>query len=404
MTHNHSSHEQDHQVTEEIHDSVHDAIVTVQENKLEVNTEEQQPPRGLSTNGIFADEPSFHSKDTIYTRTYPSYTNEKYHINTMKLVTDARNNIDTVRTITIPSYVRTYMKDRVRYEAPTLSEISMTKPHLMCQLVASSNGKPVTVEDVHRVMNDPTKLGVIHGNAFVGKGNYFSIGWSVQTESVILVYEIVDSKEYLNVPSTIKTPIAELTCVLVGYEISNWRQNAGFFPDHIYALVEATRNRLRNPNTSFPFYFDMFRIVKMNPEYKSIVDDILEDISSTPHGHDHDTSFITSVMKEILDIRYNQYHDIPKSEKNRYVLPLPVIETLILDPNGTFVDISLTPIRNDGISNTTFQLRLTSQNFENDNNSLLVERGLTLNTSSFDALCAEFKGKDTIVVQVNCIR
>jgi hypothetical protein len=98
-------------------------------------------------------------------------------------------------------------------------------------------------------------------------------------------------------------------------------------------------------------------------------------------------------MQEILDIRFYQYRNLPTGgDEKRRVEMLRLIETLSLDPNGIYIDITITPYRTDA-DLTTFRLRLTHENFEDATGRTLLERGLTLNHTSFDRLKIDLEAR-----------
>lgn len=309
------------------------------------------------------------------------------------LAEDARTDIDSVRIIEVPAQVKQYRIRRNSYEAPTLAESGGGR-NTTCQVVAGKDGRPVNSTDVYRINTDPARFGDQYATVSVGIGNYFAVGWSMKSDLVVLVYEIVAMGEHINLKNREqKFPIAKLTSRLVAHEISSWRHNSISIPDFLVPLVAATRNRLRN-DAPFPFYIDMFRLVRPDSTVKAHVDAILT-ANETEHYHTADQECVTQLMQEILDIRYYQYLNLTPAQRKQWIEPVKLIETLTLDPNGNYVDLSITPVRDDAAL-TTYRLRLTYHNFVDENGAMLVERALVLNNTSFDRLKLELEGRNEI--------
>ena len=345
-------------------------------------------------------------------------TERGYNINVLALAQAARDDIENVRMIAIPAPVKRHKINNQEFDAPTLSEVGGgSVRNNFCQVVAGKDGRPVCVEDVHYINTDPTRSNINHGTASVGIGNFFSIGWTMKADVVLLMFEIIQMEEF-ETPQTDDRakPIAKLTCELVGYEISNWKSNFQVIPDHLLGLASVTHERLRN-DTDIPFFMDIFRrINKPVDELKWVADQVLTeeilDLSESEYN------FMPKVMREILDIRYCQYEalaadnsrraDQSTTPRSRKVDPLRVVETLRLDPSGAFIDITLTPVREDG-TNNTFRIRLTHSNFENlETGRQLLERNLVLGATSYDRLKLELENRrsknDVTVVNLISLR
>lgn len=338
----------------------------------------------------------------------PMYkTDRGFNIHVVALARDARDNIDLVRIIDIPAPVKQHRIGKNEFEAPTLSEVGGGNRNNFCQVIAGKDGRPVSVDDIHYINTDPTRSNINHGTASVGIGNYFSIGWSMKADSVILIYEIVGLSEYVvpaisNQDDKLK-PIAKLTCVLAGYEISTWRSKYVDVPSSLNSLLDATKFRMRN-DADIPLYMDIFRMVRPVESLQYIADEALstEDL----FYNQSDYQFMEDVMNEILDIRFAQYEALPENTTKRKVDILRLVETLTLDPSGMFVDITLTPVRND-VQYKTYRLRLTRNNFvEEHSTKTLLERGLTLNHTSFDRLKIDLENRreKTVVVHLTSLR
>ena len=345
--------------------------------------------------------PEVEPEPTSSIRMYKTTKGNRIDIST--LAEDARIDIDAVRIIDIPAQVKQYRIRRNSYEAPTLAESGGGR-NTTCQVIAGKDGRPVTSTDVYRINTDPSRLGDQYATVSVGIGNYFAVGWLMKSDLVILVYEIVAMSEHVNHKNREqKFPIAKLTSRLVAHEISSWRHNSISIPDFLAPLVAATRNRLRN-DAAFPFYVDMFRLVRPDATMKAHVDAILA-ANETEQYHMANQECITQLMQEILDIRYYQYLNLSPVQRKQWIEPVKLIETLTLDPNGNFVDLSITPIRDDAVP-ATFRLRLTHHNFIDENGAMLVERSLVLNNTSFDRLMLELEGRNeiTTIAHLNSLR
>lgn len=333
----------------------------------------------------------------------PMYkTDRGFNINVVALAKDAIADLDRVRVIGVPSPVKTHRVGKLETEAPTLSEVGGGTKNNFCQVIAGKDGRPVGVDDIHYINTDPTRSNINHGTASVGIGNYFAIGWCMKADLVILIYEIIGLEEYVHNSKQLDMdehtkPVAKLTCQLVGSEISNWRKSFCTVPEFLSPLMDATRHRLRN-DVDIPFYLDIFRMTKPVPELAKIALDVAS--SDDIEHHESDEQFMINVMSEILDIRYHQYRMIPPSQPKRRVDVLRLVETLVADPDGNFIDITLTPIRDD-CPMTTYRFRLTRNNFVNDANRMLLERGLTLTHTSYDRLLIDLEGRSDEIVVVH---
>lgn len=341
----------------------------------------------------------------------PMYkTDRGYNINVVALARDARLNLDSVKTICIPAPVKKHRINRAEYEAPTLSEVGGGGRNTFCQVIASKQGRSVEVDNIHYINTDPKRTNINHGTASVAIGNYFAIGWTMKADIVILIYEIVSTSEYVSAATAARAqveedrkPVAKLTCNLVGYEITDWKRSFLDVPAYLNTLLEVTRHRMRN-DTDFPFYMDIFRMVKANPALNYIAEEATS--GEYLEHNESDYQFMTNVMKEIFDIRFFQYEPLPPPPAKRKVDQLRLVETLKLDELGNYIDITLTPVRTDNFELTTFRLRLTRSNFEDATGRLLLERNLTLNHIGFDSLKLDLEGrKDKIVtVQLTSLR
>ena len=335
-------------------------------------------------------------------------TDRAYNINVLKLAQHARDDISRVRLIAVPAPVKNHRVGGQEFNAPILSEVGGGSRNNFCQVIAGKDGRPVCVDDIHYINTDPTRSNINHGTASVGIGNFFSVGWCNPADTVLLAYEIIRTEELVinNAASNDderSKPIAKLTCKLVAYDISDWKTTYSQIPEMLTGLMAATRDRLRN-EADVPFYLDIFRMIKSVDDLKWVAEQAIEeDVSEIREKED---VFMTKVMREIADIRFCQYAALPANATKRKVEQLKLIETLRLDPDEGFVDISLTPVRAD-TTVTTFRLRLTHENFEDpETGRMLLERGLVLGATSFDRLKLDLEHRrdKTVIVTLSSLR
>jgi hypothetical protein len=331
---------------------------------------------------------------TISQPEIPMYKTDKgFNIGVNALARDASDNIDKVRLITVPAAVMRRRVNRREFEAPTLSEVGGGARNSFCQVVAGSDGRPVPVDEVHRINTDPTRANINHGTASISIGSYFAVGWTMHSDKVILIFEVLESSEYRPAGRSEKDaqekPLSKLTCTLVGHEITNWKSRVLEVPPHLSALMQATRDRLRN-DADIPFYMDVMRMVKPDEAHHQLA--LNAAANEFGEANERDQEFMTKVMQEIVDIRFSQYEMLAPDTKpkERRVPAAKIVETLTLDEYGN-IDITVTPIRPDDVPQTTFRVRLNRSNFADEHGKQLLERSMVLNCTSYDALKIELE-------------
>lgn len=339
------------------------------------------------------------STDTLAQKPIPMYkTARNFNIDVVSLARAARNDIDSVAIIDVPAPVKTRKDGKDLIETPTLSELGGGPNWQFGQIVANKEGGPVNVKDVYYINTDPARRNINHGTAGVGIGSYFSVIWSLQADIVLLIYQVIALSEYAHEQDASEEtnpkkpiPVAKLTSKLVGYDITQWRGSLGHIPPHLQALAAASHARLRSPE-DVPFYMEIFRPTRIENDLRYV-----ENFATSSEDidyHESDNQFIAGVLAEILELRSYQYDQLPPPVGNsrRKVDPIRLVETLTLDPNKLYVDISLTVVREAG-DLTTHRLRLTKSNYSDDYGRTLVETNLTLGARTFDQLKIVLEGR-----------
>lgn len=339
-------------------------------------------------------------------------TEHKYNINITSLVKAARDNIDCVRLIAVPSVVRKQQRRGEQCESPTMSEIGGGSDCDFCQVVAGVDGLPVNIDDIVFVNSDPEKFSINHGTAVVTANNYFAVGWKRHSDRAILIYRILNVEEYEFTQEQLKEreeekeqrPIAKLTCGLAGHSISSWRGTRVDVPDFLRALLSTVELRMI---TDFhaPLFMDVIRMMPPTTESAAIS----ERMKNGDYGNVQECdagSFMTEIYSEILDVREAQYRSFPPDAK-RKIEPLRAVQTLQLSREDDTVTIEMVIPRADGEALTNhYRVVLDSENFFNSYGKMSLERNLVLKCSSFDRLRSELSNKrdQTVVVNLASIR
>lgn len=340
-------------------------------------------------------------------------TQKGFNIDITGLAKAARADIESVQTIHVPSQVKRHKRLGNECETPTLSEVGGGVGHDFCQVIAETDARPISIDNVLYVNSDPAKTSINHGTVSVAMGTHFSIGWKMRSDSVILIYEIIDIQEYVQAhrhepigdegtPAHRGDPrdakqIARLTCELAGHALATWKSTERAIPGHLRALYEATEQRLKN-DVDVPFYIDVFRMVKADEDGKAFAENMANGVydtyAQTPE------SFAGKVFEEILDIRRAQFNALADGAP-RKVDKLRAVEKLTLNHTDHTIDLELTLIRKDPVFPIRLTLQITADNFIGPNGRMIVERGLALNCNTFERLWAELASRKQFPVVVN---
>jgi len=340
-------------------------------------------------------------------------TDAGFNINITALARIARDDIASVQTICVPSKVRKHRRRGGEFETPTLSEIGGGVGHDFCQVVAETDAKPISIDNMLSINQDPAWANTNHGTASVEIGSMFSVGWRARTDTVILLYEITNIEELVlgtktvtlkddetspERPSRETMPIAKLTCELCGYSVATWRGTNSAVPDHLHALWIATELRMKS-GVDVPFFMDVMRMVKTDDEGREIAENMRKRVYAT--SSPPPDLFMTKVFEEILDIRANQFSVLLQGDRSRRVDKLRVVETLTLDPVANTIDVGLVLIRHDDTAPMMFCLKLTPVNFLSTGKRMILERGLVLNCPTYERLRAELENRTAAMAIVN---
>lgn len=338
-------------------------------------------------------------------------TERKYNININALAAAAKDDIKSVQTIAIPAIVRNQQRRGESCEAPTISEIGGGNGAEFCQVVANTEALPIPIDDVVFVNNDPAYDSISHGTAAVSVGNYFAVAWKRHTNSVVLIYRIVDVEEYPLSAEQLKEDrgsdrgpllVAKLTSELAGWSTSTWRGHRSSIPEELNALYTAATTRLLTGNR-YPIYMDVIRVLQNNADSNAIAEKIRRGDYGDPYKYEPDT-FMENIYLEVIDIRKTQYDVIPTGAK-RKVEPLRIVEVIELDQATGFINVDLVIPRNDQLP-VQHHVTLTPNNFLDRTGRTWLERGLIQKASSFEKLreSLEAKRDNIIVANLSSIR
>lgn len=334
-------------------------------------------------------------------------TEHGFNVNVIALAQQARKNMAGVQTICIPAIVKRHRTNFSESEGPVLSEVGGGASSDFCQVLADSDGRPISVDNILYLSSDPARASINHGSASIQVGNYISFGWKQRSDQVILLYVIVDIGELPQGEYGRNSEgklVAKLTCELVGYYMATWRGPNSNIPQMLMPLYGATTRRMRN-DLFAPFYMDMLRMVKITDEAKDLADrmhrgDVQEDART-------ENTFMSRVIEEILDIRNGQYERLGSAllstEGKRKVETLRAVETLVLNKEDNYVDIAVTFPRDYNTMAEMITMRLTPSNFTDEFGAMVVERGLVLNCQSYYRLRAQLENRHEDVTVVNLL-
>lgn len=332
-------------------------------------------------------------------------TDRGYNINIALLTRTAKESIDKVRVITIPSVVR--QQHRNHSEVLTLTEMGGGPNCDFCQVIAGSDGKPIGINDVVFVNSDPNKININHGTAAVAVGNYFAVGWRRNSDNTILIYRIVNTEVLVEDARTkddvlankAVRPIAKLTLELEGYSITSWRGRATVVPDELAALFSAVQLRLQI-DIPAPIYMDVFRITATSTEAQKIS----EQMQNGEFGPTVDYSVHTlmiNIYNEIVDIREGQYARISDEKKPRKVEALKGVQTFELDREDNTITTEILFPREDNTPPVQYRTVLTADNFLDDDGRPVLERGLLRRQATFELLKADLLKQNERIVTVS---
>jgi len=351
-------------------------------------------------------------------------TERGYNINITAIARKAQQEgIDAVRTIAVPARVRKQKRRNETCDTPSLSEIGGGEECEYCQVIAGSDGRPVNIDNVLFVNNDPETIGANHGSAAVSRDTIFSLGWKRHADRVILIYRIVETCELVMADMPVSSrgsstpndqPIAKLTCELIGHSLDTWRGQQSFdIANTLSALYRATETRLTT-DWHAPMYMDIFRIRQdMRDTAKSSNDvsaRIAADMRQGLFGPVIDCEpdrFMIEVMTEIFDVRTSQYTKLPSGAERRagmlnpYVEQVRAVEIIELDRANDTITVELVIPRTEDALPQHFRTTLTVDNYTDGTGRLTLERGLVLRQPTFERLRAELDRYPTASVVVN---
>jgi len=344
----------------------------------------------------------------------PMFKSERgFNINIAEIAkTIYEQGIDAVRLIAIPSVVREQHRGDDRCDTPTLSEVGVATVSYgtgfeFCQVIAGTDARPVNIDNVLFVNNDPANTGINHGTIGVGIGTYFAIGWKRRADSLTLIYRVIECEEYLsseNQPldrnKRAARPIAKLTCSLAGHSTRTWRGESGDVPAALAALHGATEERMTS-DYSVPVYMDMIRMISSTDASRAIASNMKQGAygpieSCTPE------TFRRKIYAEIVSVRNSQYADLPTSgDTKRKVGPLHAVETIELDRELNLIRIEMVIPRTDGLSPVHYRTEVTADNFFDLDSRIALERGLVLKCSSFERFRTELESRRDPIISVH---
>lgn len=343
---------------------------------------------------------------------FPMFKTEQgYNVNVTALAKAARDSINAVRLISIPSIVREQKRRGEMCESPTLPEYGGSRDCEHCLVVGGIDGKPVNIDDVVFVYSDPNHSWFNHGIAVVAGGTYFGIGWKRHTDSVILLYRVLSISEYTtdtrsnnrgqNTESKmVSRPIAKLNCELVGHSLATWRGQKSNVPEELASLFCAVELRL-STDIRTPVYMDVIRMVLSTSESQAIAERMKQGGFGRVEEYSTDT-FMSNIYSEIIDIRESQYR-MMSSDTKRKVEPLKAVETIELDREQDTITVEMVIPRTDDTMFVHYRVVLTPENYLDDSGRMVLERGLVLRCQTFDALRAELQKRSDKIVTVNLV-
>lgn len=343
----------------------------------------------------------------------PMFKSERgYTINITALTKAARDSIRSVELITVPSVVRKQHRRGEECESPTLAEIGGGTDCDFCQVIAGTDGRPVSIDEVVFVNSDPGKARANHGTAVISNGSFFAIGWKRPSESVILIYRVNTIDELLEngrpafdraVKDRDPRPVAKLTCELVGHALSTWRGRRIEVPDELMSLFSTVEIRM---TTDFhvPLYMDVIRMMTGTSESQAVAESMKNGEFGLAEEYGTD-EFMAKVYREIIDIRRVQYERIPGDGKRR-VEPLRAVQTIELDREENTITIDLVIPRTDDTMPIQYRVVLTPENYTDNYGRVVLERGLVLRCPTFERLRSELESRrdPTVVVNLASIR
>lgn len=320
--------------------------------------------------------------------------------------------IEAVRFIDIPSIVREQRRGTDVSDTPTLSEVGVTTVSSatgfqFCQVVAGTDARPISIDNVLFVSNDPANTGINHGTGGVEIGSYFGLGWKRRSDSITLIYRVISCEEYIsseaqppdrnNRPAR---PIAKLTCVLDGHSMRTWRGINGDVPNSLAALHSAVEERIKS-DYNVPVYMDMIRMISSTEASRTIAEQMKTEQFGMVKSYDPET-FRREVYDEVMAIRNSQYSKLPTgADVKRKVSPLHAVETIELDREQNSITVEVVIPRDDGVAPVHYQTILTPENFFDQDGRVVLERGLVLKSSSFEKFRTELESRRDSIISVH---
>ena len=346
--------------------------------------------------------------DAVSTANIPMFKTERgYTINITALARAARDSIQSVELITVPSVVRKQQRRGEECESPTMSEIGGGTECDFCQVIAGADGRPVSIDEVVFVNSDPGKARSNHGTAVISGGSFFAIGWKRPAESVILIYRVINVEELLEngrpafdraVRDREPRPVAKLTCELVGNAMSTWRGRRIDVPDELMSLFSTVELRMIT-DFHIPLYMDVIRMMPGTSESQAVAES-MKTGGFGPVEECGADDFMTKVYQEIIDIRRVQYEQIPEDGKRR-VEPLRAVQTIELDRENNTITVELVIPRADDTMPVQYRVVLTPENYTDNYGRVVLERGLVLRCPTFERFRSELESRRDSVVVVN---
>lgn len=332
-----------------------------------------------------------------------------YGISPQKIAAAATQNIENVRKISVPAYVRERTHGDSRVEVPLLSEMGGPK----CDFAIVPGGKggsPVPWNEIFQLFSNGDQTIIRYGSAIVSPGSTFGLSYSHYNDSTILLYRVDEVSEYTSAnddsgeedtdSKNKKLNIARLDCTLIGYAMRDWRSPRIHVPDEYMGLYHAVKKRATVTDLA-PVNMEVWRMQKRDEALAKIFDTVEVTEVKTPLDED----VRDEIMREVIKIRTDVLESAGDNKKAARA-KINGRSILTLADNAKSIELELRIYNHVYNTLVEFKIDITAENYNDTVTQYpIVERNMLCATNSFANLVSDLtKRNGQITTMLACIR